>query len=135
MWVNAKDVNSVTELTDLLIAAGCIPPVIPIQRWQGTSVLDGGLIDNAAIEAWEHQHGKQGQTLILVTRRYRHLTKSDHRMYVQPSRPVPASKLDFTDPEQIEAAFALGKHDGERFWKQIQQGVNIKNAAPTDNLR
>ncbi len=129
IWVKANDIASTSDLCELLIAAGCIPPVIPLQQWQQAPVLDGGLIDNAPIEAWENEHGKYGRTLILLTRRYRQLPKEDNRVYVQPSRPIPASKLDFTDPDQVDEAYALGKSDGERFRKHIQNGASPKRAA------
>ena len=128
-WVKANDIQSTSELVDLLIAAGCIPPVIPLQKWKNSHALDGGLIDNAAIDAWQAHSGYVDQALVLVTRQYRRLPTHTGRVYVQPSEPIPASKLDFTDPNQVEAAFALGKRDGELFWTRIQNGVSPIDAA------
>jgi hypothetical protein len=42
-------------------------------------------------------------------------------MYVQPSRPVPVASWDYTDPDGLQAAFDLGRRDGEAFaatWRQ-----------------
>ena len=132
-WVKANDVKTTADLCDLLIAAGCIPPIIPLQTWRQAPALDGGLMDNAPIAAWEAHRGQTNQALVLVTRRYRRLPDHRNRVYVQPSTPIPASKLDFTDPGQIEAAYELGKRDGARFWARLHDNVSPQEAAQSLN--
>jgi hypothetical protein len=53
--------------------------------------------------------------LVLLTRSFRRLPAHPDRCYVQPSAPVPVSSWDYTDPAGLQAAFDLGRRDGEAF--------------------
>jgi hypothetical protein len=75
-------------------------------------VLDGGIADNVPAAAVD---GNDGPTLVLLTRRYPRLPRHPARVYVQPSAPVSVSAWDYTDPAGIQAAFDLGRRDGEAF--------------------
>ncbi|RJX30561.1 MAG: patatin-like phospholipase family protein [Desulfarculus sp.] len=112
--VPLSDCATPEEAAELILASSCTPPVLPVMRRGGGPVLDGGLIDNVPLAALGPG---DGPSLILLTRRYRPEQLSGHpgRTYVQPSRPVPAAKWDYTDPAALHAAFALGLADGQRF--------------------
>jgi hypothetical protein len=57
----------------------------------------------------------EGRTLILLTRRFRHLPQSDSCLYVEPSEAVPADKIDFTNRRKIEDTWRQGASDGKAF--------------------
>lgn len=112
--VSLKACATPAEAVDLILASSCTPPVLPVMYMNGGPVLDGGLIDNVPLAALGPG---DGPSLILLTRRYRPEQLRGHpgRTYVQPTRPVPAAKWDYTDPAALHAAFALGQEDGRRF--------------------
>ena len=112
--VPVSECRNPEEFADLILASSCTPPLLPSMRWDGRTVLDGGLVDNVPVSA---VHPWEKPTLILLTRRYAPDKLKGHhgRTYVQPSIPVPVSKWDYTDPKGLEATFDLGRRDGERF--------------------
>lgn len=59
--------------------------------------------------------GEDGPTLVLLTRPCARLPALTARVYVQPSAPVPVAAWDYTDPVGIQAAYDLGRRDGEVF--------------------
>ena len=101
-------------LADLVLASSCTPPFTPALTLGGRPALDGGIADNvpaAAVEA------DDGPTLVLLTRRFARLPVHPSRTYVQPSAAIPVSAWDYTDPDAIQAAFDLGRRDGELYAK------------------
>jgi hypothetical protein len=111
--VSVRECTTSEEVATLVLQSSCSPPFTPVYRRDSRAVLDGGIIDNVPIEAVE----RNTPTLVLLTRRY-----PDHlipqvagRTYVQPSRPIPIRKWDYTDPEGVQATYDLGRRDGERF--------------------
>ena len=101
-------------LVELILASSCTPPVTPYFRYGGRPVLDGGLVDNvpdfAVPESSQH-------ALVMLTRHYpaEKLPVDPRKTIVQPSRPIPVNKWDYTSPELLEETYALGLEDGERF--------------------
>ena len=63
-----RDVLAVHELIEIILAASCVPPVLPSPGFQGRRVLDGGLIDNVPVGLTD---GREGNTLVLLSKRYR----------------------------------------------------------------
>ncbi|MDX1453560.1 MAG: hypothetical protein R3183_13455, partial [Oleiphilaceae bacterium] len=110
---------SVPELCDALISSSCTPPFTPLMYRANKPVLDGGMVDNVPI------HGVQdspGETLVLLSRPYKKLPKVPQRTYVQPSRPVPVSSWDYTNPNGVQATFEQGKQDAESFLMSLRRG-------------
>ena len=56
-------------------------------------------------------------TLVLLTRPYPEaaIPHAPGRTYVQPSRPTPVAKWDYTSPRLIQETYDLGRRDGEAF--------------------
>ena len=111
-YVSVRSCPSPEALADLVLASSCTPPFTPALAHGGRPALDGGIADNvpaAAVDA------DDGPTLVLLTRRYARLPRHPGRVYVQPSAPVAVSAWDYTDPAGIQAAFDLGRRDGEAF--------------------
>jgi len=115
-YVPVRSCPNPAALADLVLASSCTPPFTPAVAHGGRPALDGGVADNvpaAAVEA------DDGPTLVLLTRRYRRLPRHPGRVYVQPSAPMAVSAWDYTDPAGIQAAFDLGRRDGEAFARAL----------------
>jgi hypothetical protein len=97
-------------LADLVLASSCTPPFTPLLDHAGRPALDGGIADNAPVEAVG-----DGPTFVLLTRPFARLPAHPMRTYLQPSRQVPVKSWDYTDPVGLDAAFALGQRDAERW--------------------
>src|SRR5499426_466771 len=110
-YVTASECTTADALADLILASSCTPPFTPLLTHGGRLALDGGIADNVPVGAVD----AGGATLVMLTRRYRRLPRNPLRVYVQPSAPVPVSAWDYTDPDGLQAAFDLGRRDGERF--------------------
>ena len=110
--VSVRSCPSPEALADLVLASSCTPPFTPALAHGGRPALDGGIADNVPAAAVDSD---DGPTLVLLTRRYLRLPRHPARVYVQPSAPVPVSAWDYTDPEGLQAAFDLGRRDGEEF--------------------
>jgi predicted acylesterase/phospholipase RssA len=99
-------------LVDLVLASSCTPPFTPLLRYGGEPALDGGIADNVPVAGLGDA---AGTTLVLLARRYRRLPAHPSRVYVQPSTEVPVSSWDYTNPAGLQAAYDLGRRDGEAF--------------------
>ncbi|MEM8605958.1 MAG: patatin-like phospholipase family protein [Myxococcota bacterium] len=113
------DCNTLDELVELILAASCIPPVLPGGRHRDEPVLDGGLIDNVPIELADDQ---PGDTLVLMSQRYENTPRKRPGMtYVQPSKTIKIDKFDYANPDGLQETFELGLHDGARFAEQVRE--------------
>jgi hypothetical protein len=99
-------------LADLVLASSCTPPFTPLLHYGGEPALDGGIADNVPVAGLGDAPGR---TLVLLARRYRCLPAHPSRVYVQPSIEVPVSSWDYTNPAGLQAAYDLGRRDGEAF--------------------
>jgi len=110
--VSARQCTTPDELADLILASSCTPPMTSLRRWNGRYALDGGVIDNVPVCALDND---PGETLVLLTRRYKALPTIAGRTYVMPSRPIPVDAWDYTKPHGLQETFDLGRRDGETF--------------------
>ena len=109
----AHDCTTTDELVDMVLAASCVPPVLPGGRHDDESVLDGGLIDDVPTLLAEEE---PGETLVILSRRYEcALPHKPGTTYVQPSEPVPIDKFDYANPKGLQDTFDLGYTDGVEF--------------------
>lgn len=113
--IDARAAAADGTLPDLIRMAATVPPAFRPDEWPnpGTGepepVYDGGMVDKAP-----RPEPDRGPTLILLTKRFRHLPEEEATDYVQPSRPVlDGSKLDFTDPALLRQAWDRGREDAE----------------------
>jgi len=105
------DCATPTALADLILASSGTPPFTPSATFNGRTVLDGGMFDNVPV----HAKDQPGETLVLLSRRYRTLPQIAGRTYVQPSSDIQVSKWDYTNPAGLQHAFDLGRRDAETF--------------------
>lgn len=126
------DCKTTGELVDLILAASCVPPVVPGGRHGDEPVLDGGLIDNVPVELADDQ---PGQTLVLMSQRYESDAPERTGMtYVQPSKPIKIDKFDYANPDGLQEAFDLGLQDGTRFAERVEEGGALPRVAESGNL-
>lgn len=123
-WVAAQRCESAEALAELILHSSCSPPVTPLYRRGARVVLDGGLVDNAPVEAV----GDAARTLVLLTRPLAGpaLPRAPGRTYVGPSRPVPIHKWDYASPARVRATFDLGRRDGEAFSRRWQRAARAE---------
>ncbi|MFT6533140.1 MAG: hypothetical protein ACJASC_002701 [Limimaricola cinnabarinus] len=115
--VSLVDANAAARegrLVDLVCAAAVIPPVFEPPDWDGRPVVDGGMADQAPMP-----EPNEGETLVLLTRRYRKLPNVPGRRYVMPSEETPADKIDFTDPGKLRRTWEQGARDAEAFCNEV----------------
>jgi predicted acylesterase/phospholipase RssA len=108
-----RDVETVGEYIEIVLASSCVPPVLPGNGYKGQRVLDGGIIDNVPAYLAD---GREGNTLVLLSKRYRHdLPSPGNRTYVQPSRQIRIDKFDYANPTGLQQTYELGVNDGKVF--------------------
>lgn len=109
----AADCNTPRDYVDLVLAASCVPPVLPEGRFGDRKVLDGGLIENIPVRLADEQPGK---TLVLLSRKYERELPATHGVtWVQPSKPIKIDKFDYANPSGLQETFDLGITDGRQF--------------------
>lgn len=117
--IDAREAAHNGRLAELVTAAATIPPLFRPAKWDGKPVIDGGMADQAPMPSPD-----EGRTMILLTRQYRRLPDNPDRLYVAPSKEMPADKIDFTDPEKLTSAWDVGRKDGEEFlrnWNTLKE--------------
>jgi predicted patatin/cPLA2 family phospholipase len=115
------DCADIEALVELIVASSCTPPFTSLRWRDGEPALDGGLVDNVPVDVVPSDRS----TLVLTTRRYPGRAPIFMRgalTYVQPSRPIPVSRWDYTAPSLYEAVYRLGRKDGERAVEAIGRG-------------
>lgn len=115
--VRAQDCRTPDELADLILHSSCTPPFTPLFRRDGRPVLDGGAVDPVPTLALH----RPGRTLVLLTKRYpaHRLPRVPNTDYQQPSAEIPITKWDYTNPAGLQAAFDLGRRDGDALARRL----------------
>jgi predicted acylesterase/phospholipase RssA len=109
----AHDCRTLQDYISMVLAASCIPPILPEGQFEGQKVLDGGLIENIPVRLAENE---PGETLVLLSRKYeRDLPSTKRATWVQPSKPIKIDKFDYANPDGLEETFQLGLDDGRKF--------------------
>lgn len=111
-FIPISECETPEALADLIIASSCVPPFTPQAHRNGMARFDGCLVDNVPSGILTEVRGK---TLILLTRQFKQLPDIAGKIYVQPSRPIPAAALDYTNDAALQSTFDLGRHDAGAF--------------------
>lgn len=119
-FASVRSCRTPEELAELILHSSCTPPLTGLYRRSGAPVLDGGVYDNAPVDAGTPAE----RVLVLLSRRHPEacLPRVPGRVYLQPSEPVPISRWDYTSPERVHATYELGRADGERF---VREGLDL----------
>jgi predicted acylesterase/phospholipase RssA len=124
----AADCRNVHDYIDMVLAASCVPPVLPEGRLGDRKVLDGGLIENIPVRLAENE---PGETLVLLSRKYQRPLPSAKRVtWVQPSKPIKIDKFDYANPDGLQETYDLGIHDGREFGLGCVPGGRAYGSAP-----
>jgi len=109
----ATDCHTLQDYISMVLAASCIPPILPEGRFGGRKVLDGGLIENIPVRLADKE---PGETLVLLSRKYECELPSTKRVtWVQPSEQIKIDKFDYANPDGLQETFELGIADGRKF--------------------
>lgn len=114
-FLSVRDLKQASDLHDLIIASGGVPPFMPVTKIGERPAFDGGLVDNVPVVPLEPVERDGGRTLVLLTRQYKKLPEIAGRTYVQPSEPIPISQFDITNADGFRKAYELGLKDGKTF--------------------
>lgn len=114
-FVGVRSLKQASDLHDLIIASGGVPPFMPVTKIGDRPAFDGGLVDNVPVVPLEPVERAGGKTLVLLTRRYKKIPEIAGRTYAQPSEPIPISQFDITSAEGFRNAYELGLKDGKAF--------------------
>jgi len=114
-FVRVRDLAKASDLHDLIIASGGVPPFMPVTVVGDGPAFDGGLVDNVPVAPLEPVERQGGRTLVLLTRRYKNIPEVPGRTYVQPSAPIPIKQFDIRNAAGFRLAYELGLKDGKAF--------------------
>lgn len=116
----ATDCHTLQDYISMVLAASCIPPILPEGRFGGRKVLDGGLIENIPVRLADEE---PGETLVLLSRKYeRELPSAKRVTWVQPSEQIKIDKFDYANPDGLQETFELGIADGRKFAQSFVPG-------------
>lgn len=128
--VSSHEAEDLQTLLDWTLMSSTIPPFTPIQRRAGRRYLDAGLIDNIPIRALpESARAKGSKILCLVSHHIpipphvSRWTEGAEVMYLAAREPLPIRVWDYTYPEGVRAAIALGQKDAEFYREQLRSFV------------
>jgi predicted acylesterase/phospholipase RssA len=112
-YVDIRTCDGPAGIAALILASSCTPPFTPVLRWQGRPVIDGGLLESVPVGGLTGAHS---HPLVLMTRAPGAHERFDfpHQLAF-PSRHLAVSAWDYTSPQGIDEALALGRSDAAAF--------------------
>lgn len=133
---DARACETADELADLVLASSSTPPFTPVGRFHGTRLLDGGIIDNVPADVVERHPGVR-KNLVLLTRPYPHgvTGMKGHRLYIEPSAPVPIERWDYRESAAVEATLALGENDAAHYASLLSDWLDAPRPAHSSEPR
>jgi hypothetical protein len=128
---DARDCTTPEEGADLVLASSATPPFTPVGNFRGTTLLDGGLVDNAPAFIADGGAGAK-KNLVLLTRPYPARLTGVHgtRLYVAPSRRVPIERWDYREDAPVEPTLELGREDARSMFPSLQAWLGRAPDAP-----
>jgi predicted patatin/cPLA2 family phospholipase len=114
-----KDLKSPEIVETIILNSSSIPPVISFQNQNSIYFLDGGLTNNLLIENFSKRSkiiGIYYEDTTIFGKDRKLLEKC---LLVKPSRPIPLSSFDYTNPEGVKECYELGKADALRLLPTI----------------
>jgi hypothetical protein len=115
LFAEARTMRSANDLIEAIFSSACVPPIMPLGRFEGARVVDGGMVDNVPVAPLEALEAAGDKTLVLLTRKYKAIPDIANRTYVEPSEPIPVGQFDIGNPDGIRRAYELGLRDGAAF--------------------
>jgi len=112
--VDARQCESVDELTSLILASSATPPFTPIGEFRGLKLLDGGMVDNAPAFVAE-RHAEVKRSVVILSRLYHPsvLGVQGSRFYIAPTKQPPIGRWDYTQPHMLDETVAMGEREAQ----------------------
>lgn len=111
---DARECETVEELTSLILASSATPPFTPIGVFRGRRLLDGGMVDNAPAFVAE-RHADVKRSVVILARQYHPsvLGLQGSRLYVAPTVQPPIGRWDYTQPHMLDDTVAMGEREAQ----------------------
>jgi predicted patatin/cPLA2 family phospholipase len=96
-----------------------IPPVVSLQNSKNEYYIDGGLTNNLALEFFDKRLPRFGiyyEDTTLIGKD-KNLLKNCY--LIKPSRTLPITSFDYTNPTGVRETYELGKEDAKRQKSEI----------------
>jgi predicted acylesterase/phospholipase RssA len=109
---DARECERPEDLADLILASSATPPFTPVGRYEGASLLDGGMVDNVPAFVAEQVEGVRSN-VVLLTRPYPAGVAGwrGPRLYLAPSAPTPIGRWDYTQPDRLDETLEMGERE------------------------
>jgi predicted patatin/cPLA2 family phospholipase len=114
-----KDFQSPEILEQIIMNSSSIPPVVSLQNSKNEYYIDGGLTNNLALEFFDKRLPRFGiyyEDTTLIGKD-KNLLKNCY--LIKPSRTLPITSFDYTNPTGVRETYELGKEDAKRQKSEI----------------
>ena len=114
-----KDLKSSEIVESIILNSSSIPPVVSFQNNNKVYFLDGGLTNNLLLERFSKKSKKIGIYYENTTIFGKDRSLLESTFLLKPSRRLPISSFDYTDPVGVKDCYEMGKEDVEKLKTEI----------------
>jgi predicted acylesterase/phospholipase RssA len=114
-----KDLKSAEIIESIVLNSSSIPPVVSFQNNSKVYFLDGGLTNNLLLEKFSKKSKKIGIYYEDTTIFGKDRALLESTFLIKPSRKLPISSFDYTDPIAVKDCYEMGKEDVEKLKSEI----------------
>ncbi len=114
-----KDLKSPEIVESIILNSSSIPPVVSFQNNSKVYFLDGGLTNNLLLEKFSKKSKKIGIYYEDTTIFGKDRALLESTFLIKPSRKLPISSFDYTDPIAVKDCYEMGKEDVEKLKPEI----------------
>lgn len=120
-----KDLKSAEVIESIILNSSSIPPVVSFQNNNRVYFLDGGLTNNLLLEKFSKKSKKIGVYYEETTIFGKDRSLLENTFLIKPSRRLPITSFDYTDPTGVKECFEMGKEDVEKLKPEILKFCRI----------
>ncbi len=120
-----KDLKSAEIIESIILNSSSIPPVVSFQNNSKVYFLDGGLTNNLLLEKFSKKSRKIGIYYEDTTIFGKDRAILESTFLIKPSRKLPISSFDYTDPIAVKDCYEMGKEDVEKLKSEILKFCRI----------
>ena len=114
-----KDLKSPEIVESIILNSSSIPPVVSFQNNSKVYFLDGGPTNNLLLEKFSKKSKKIGIYYEDTTIFGKDRALLESTFLIKPSRKLPISSFDYTDPVAVKECYEMGKEDVEKLKPEI----------------
>ncbi|GBF51523.1 phospholipase, patatin family [Leptospira ryugenii] len=114
-----RDFSNPDNIEQFILNSSSIPPIVDFQSVNNEYYLDGGLTNNLLLEKFQTNAkiiGIYYEPATIVGKDPDLLKRS---FLIKPSRPLPITSFDYTNPKGVRDTYELGKEDAESLKDEI----------------